>query len=238
MIHFLCRSKSKQNKEAKSLFSRNCFQPIVKPNLKKPCTFLFFARARTHPRFEYLSSRHLSSLLVGKKTHKCPFVVYAILEAINAASTQISRVKNRTRETERQYASSFGAVLIDSRSWLFYQKTRLLHLSFKFFCQLQEKALSSCSFPVFVLANGIANQSFYRGEECIAKLFNTVLDWVLWCYNEKQIFRLLRMFQQQRIRMLNVSTVLCCICGKDVERAARVIHHCHPSGTLFGVAHL
>ena len=39
------------------------------------------------------------------------------------------------------------------------------------------------------------------------------------------------------MRMLNVSTVLCCICGKDVERAARVIHHCHLSGTLFGVAH-
>ena len=37
--------------------------------------------------------------------------------------------------------------------------------------------------------------------------------------------------------MLNVSTVLCCICGKDVERTARVIHHCHLSGTLFGVAH-
>ena len=29
----------------------------------------------------------------------------------------------------------------------------------------------------------------------------------------------------------------CCICGKDVERAARVIHHCHLSGALFGVAH-
>ena len=37
--------------------------------------------------------------------------------------------------------------------------------------------------------------------------------------------------------MLNVSTVLCCICGKDVERAARVIHHCHLSETLFAVAH-
>ena len=45
----------------------------------------------------------------------------------------------------------------------------------------------------------------------------------------------MRISQQQR--MLNVSTVLCCICGKDVERAARVIHHCHLSGTLFGVAH-
>ena len=120
---------------------------------------------------------------------------------------------------------------------MFCQNTSLIHLSFKRFCQLQEKALSSCSFPVFVLANGIAKQSFYRGEGCIAKLLDTLRDWVLWCYNEKQAFRLLRISQQQRMRMLNVSTVLCCICGKDVERAARVIHHCHLSETLFAVAH-
>ena len=36
--------------------------------------------------------------------------------------------------------------------------------------------------------------------------------------------------------MLNVSTVFCYIC-KDAERAARVIHQCHLSGTLFVVAH-
>ena len=51
-----------------------------------------------------------------EKTQKCPFVVYADLEAINVASTQIPRVKSRTREIERQYAASFGAVLIDSSS--------------------------------------------------------------------------------------------------------------------------
>ena len=118
----------------------------------------------------------------------------------------------------------------------FIKNTSLIQLSLEGFCQLQENALSSCSFPVFVLANGIAKQSFYR-EDCIAKLLDTLRDWVLWCYNEKPAFRLLKISQQQRMRMLNVSTVLCCLCGKDVERAARVIHHCHLSGTLFGVAH-
>ena len=39
------------------------------------------------------------------------------------------------------------------------------------------------------------------------------------------------------MRLLNVSTVLCCICGKDVERTARVFHHCHLSGRRLGVAH-
>ena len=38
------------------------------------------------------------------------------------------------------------------------------------------------------------------------------------------------------MRMLNVCTVLCGICGKDLEKASRIIHHCHPSGTLIGVA--
>ena len=119
----------------------------------------------------------------------------------------------------------------------FFQNTRLIHLSFKHFCQLQEKAFCFCSLPVFVLANGIAKQSFLREEDCIAKLSDTLRDWVLWCFKKKQASKLLRISQQQRMRMLNVSTVFCCICGKDVERTARVIHHCHFSGTLFGVAH-
>ena len=51
-----------------------------------------------------------------EKTQKCPFVVYADLEAINVASPQTPRVKSRTKEIERQYAASFGAVLIDTRS--------------------------------------------------------------------------------------------------------------------------
>ena len=37
--------------------------------------------------------------------------------------------------------------------------------------------------------------------------------------------------------MLNVANILCCVCGKDVERSIRVIHPCHLSGTIFGVAH-
>ena len=231
LTYFLCRSKSKQNKGPKSRFCRNCFQRIVEPNFKKHALFgESNAPLEIRTRIESPSVEFVSC----EKTQKCPFVVYADLEAINVASTQIPRVKNRTREIERQYAASFGAVLIDSRSWFFNQNSSLVHFSFKRFCQLQEKALCSGSFPLFVLANGIAKQSFHR-EDCIAKLLDALRDWVLWCYNEKQAFRLLRISQQ--LRMLNVSTVSCCICGKDVERTARVIHHCHLSGALIGVAH-
>ena len=37
--------------------------------------------------------------------------------------------------------------------------------------------------------------------------------------------------------MLNVHFVECCICGREAEVSTRVIHHCHLSGEVFGVAH-
>ena len=55
-------------------------------------------------------------LVSWEKTQKYPFVVYADLEAINVASAQFLQTKCWTRQIERQYAASFGAVLVDSRS--------------------------------------------------------------------------------------------------------------------------
>ena len=176
LFHFLCRWKSKQNKGPKSRFCRKCFQTIVKPIFKK---YALFCESNAPLEIRMPTESPSVEVVSWEKTQKCLFVVYADLEAINVASTQIPRVKSRTREIERQYAASFGGVLIDYRSQLFYQNTSLIHLSFKRFCQLQEKALSSCSFPVFVLANGIAKRSFYR-EDCIARLLGTLRDWVLW----------------------------------------------------------
>ena len=51
-----------------------------------------------------------------EKTQKCPFVVYADLEAINVGTKSLSQANYRTREIERQYAASFGVILVDSRS--------------------------------------------------------------------------------------------------------------------------
>ena len=54
-----------------------------------------------------------------EKTQKCPFVVYADLEAINVASTVLpTATHTRTREVERQYPASYGAESVDSRSKL------------------------------------------------------------------------------------------------------------------------
>ena len=88
-----------------------------------------------------------------------------------------------------------------------------------------------------VSASGIVKQGFYRGLDCIKKLLDMLRDWLFWCYVEKQMFRRLIVSEQQRKRMLNVANVSCCLCGMDVEKTARVIHHCRLSGTIFGVAH-
>ena len=53
----------------------------------------------------------------------------------------------------------------------------------------------------------------------------------------KNMFRRLGVSEQQRKRMLNLANVSCCLCGMDVEISARVIHHCHFPGTIFGAAH-
>ena len=117
LFHFLTRSKSKQNKRPKSRFCQNCFQPIVKKNFKKHVSFcennapLEIRMPLESPTLEFVS---------WEKTQKYPFVVYADLEAINVETKSLTQANSRTREIERQYAASFGAILVDSRSkWLF-----------------------------------------------------------------------------------------------------------------------
>ena len=58
----------------------------------------------------------INELVNWEETKKRPFVVCADLEAINVPSPQFSQTKCGTREIERQYAASFGAVLVDFRS--------------------------------------------------------------------------------------------------------------------------
>ena len=113
LIHLLIRSRIKHDKGPKSRFCRNCFQPIIKKNFKKHVSFcksnapLEIRMPLQSPTIEFVN---------WEKTQKCPFVVYVDLEAINVASAQFPQTKYRTREIERRYAASFGAVLVDSRS--------------------------------------------------------------------------------------------------------------------------
>ena len=69
---------------------------------------------------------------------------------------------------------------------------------------------------IFVSANGFVKHSFCWEVHCIAKLLDTLLDWVSWCYSHKQTIRSLSVSQQQRKRMLIVANFSCCLCGMDV----------------------
>ena len=113
LIHFLTRSRIKHDRRPKSHFCRNCFQPIIKKNFRKHVSFCE-SNAQLDIRMPLESTT--IEFVNWEKTQKCPFVVYADLEAINLASAQLPQTKCRTREIERQYAASFGAVLVDSRS--------------------------------------------------------------------------------------------------------------------------
>ena len=53
------------------------------------------------------------SFVIWQKTQWCPFVVYADLEAIVVKCDEIGASTSNTNENERQYPSSFRAVLFD-----------------------------------------------------------------------------------------------------------------------------
>ena len=112
LLHFLTRSKSKQNNGQKPRFCGNCFQPIVKKNFK---SMYLFAKTMLFLKFKCLLS-HTLEFLSWVKTQKCPLFVYADLEAINVATNSFSSANSRTREIEKQCRASFGAFLFDSRS--------------------------------------------------------------------------------------------------------------------------
>ena len=79
--------------------------------------------------------------------------------------------------------------------------------------------------------------SFYRDQTCIEKSLSILREWTLWCYHEKQTSRWLRISKSERKNYLSGDSKNCCICGENAENSTRVIHHCHSTGEIFGMAH-
>lgn len=73
--------------------------------------------------------------------------------------------------------------------------------------------------------------------DCISTLLDTLRGWLKWAYEEKQKFRFLRITDDERTRLLSPTHIDCCICGQIVPSQQRVIHHCHLTGHVYGVAH-
>ena len=170
-----------------------------------------------------------------EKTQKCPLVVYADLEAIKVAKKVYPKSilgLEKLKDNKQLALGQCLLILKVSGSSNSTPQKNVFILSSK----VIEKYMGS-DFCVFVSADGIAKQRFYRGEECIEKLLDTLRGWLFCCYKEKILFIHFKTPTQQREQLLKMTNVLCCICGKGVETTARVIHHCHVSGTIFGVAH-
>ena len=65
----------------------------------------------------------------------------------------------------------------------------------------------------------------------------TLHSWLKWVYCETQTFRWLQISAPDREKYLSPMTINCCICGDSITPSERVVHHCHLTGKVFGVAH-
>ena len=83
----------------------------------------------------------------------------------------------------------------------------------------------------------LVKSAFYRGPDCIDRLMESLRDWLLWAYSQKQKHRILKISGVEREQLLTDPNSDCCICGKFVDSVHKVIHHCHLTGQIFGVAH-
>ena len=188
-----------------------------------------------HLRFECLSSHPHLSLLVGRTLKSARSLCMLIWKQSKWQQKVYPKPILGLEKFKNNTQLALGQSLLILEVSAFSNSTSQTNV-FILSSKLIENYMG-CEFCVFVKANGIAKQSFHRGEDCIEKLFDMLRVWLFWCYKEKQLLRRLRISTPQREHLLKMTNVLCCICGKGVETPARVIHHCHLSGTIFGVAH-
>ncbi len=136
-----------------------------------------------------------------------PFVVYADLEAVNPA----------VRGAETNYAAS------GSRT-------------------VEKQLPCSCGMTLLGADGNIVDTYIYHGIDCIQKLLDKLRIWTKACRCLKQMYRVLRMKPKEKHRML-VNAAHCCICGSEFSKDQQsvsdqpVVHHCHVTGKVYGVAH-
>ena len=83
----------------------------------------------------------------------------------------------------------------------------------------------------------MVEKQIYKGEDCISRLMDLLRSWSAWCYTEKRKFKQLKISTDDRDILMERDEIVCCLCGKIVDHNLRVIHHCHLTGEIFGVAH-
>ena len=93
---------------------------------------------------------------------------------------------------------------------------------------------------LFFLANKVQFESFYRGQDCIEKLINCLRKWLGWSESQQQNYRKLSsvMSWSERQQLLSTENPICCLWWEHVSHKKElVIHHCHYSGQVYGIAH-
>ena len=114
LLQRLTRSEKKRRQVPKSKFFSNCFQPILRKDYRSHAKF-----CESNSPFEIRMplSSPIIEFVNWQKTQKVPFIVYADLEAVDARSDDSVKIGLNTKEFDRQYPCSFGAVLVDEKSW-------------------------------------------------------------------------------------------------------------------------
>ena len=83
----------------------------------------------------------------------------------------------------------------------------------------------------------MVKEQIYKGEDCISRLMDLLRSWSDWCFTERRKFKQLKISTDDGNILKERDEIVCCLCGKIVEHNLRVIHHCHVTGQMFGVAH-
>ena len=85
--------------------------------------------------------------------------------------------------------------------------------------------------------NSIVDEPFYRGEDCIEKLIETLRGWLTKAYVEKQKYRFLNISKLERAQLMTDAATACCICGNNFADPRKVIHHCHLT-VIYSASHI
>ena len=111
LMHKLCRSLGKAEKGGRTNFCVNCMQSIGKNNYADHIRLC----EDNQPLKNVMPIEELKlKFFKWEKTQKCPFVVYADLEALNV-EVNVAKRKS-TVILELQVPASYGAVLVDGRT--------------------------------------------------------------------------------------------------------------------------
>ena len=151
------------------------------------------------------------------KTTKCPFIICADLEAFNAKTDDCEVVLSNYQH---------GALNIGAATKHVIEKQ------------------NPCSFgAVLVDARDgkVAKETFYRGENCIKQFLDKMRHCLSWTAVDQQRHRKLEMTDIARQLVIDNWAEPCCICenefSPDDDDEVQVVHHCHLTGKIIGVAH-